>query len=67
MNDKIAADANERMRAAGVQVMSMFAIACDLMRDWRNTPGALELLPFYDKYVVTFLLITAHSRYVLGT
>ncbi|KAF8887901.1 Isochorismatase-like protein [Mucidula mucida] len=36
--------------SAGVQVISMFAIVCNLMRDWRNTPGALELLPFYNKY-----------------
>jgi hypothetical protein len=46
---RIADDANERMRAAGVQVVSMFAVACDLMRDWRNAPGAMELLPFYDR------------------
>ena len=45
---KTAQDANDRMRAAGVQVLSMFAIACELMRDWRNTPGARELLPFFD-------------------
>ena len=42
-------DANDRMRAAGVQVLSMFAVACELMRDWRNTPGTPELLPFFDK------------------
>lgn len=48
---RIADDANNRMRVAGVHVVSMFAIACDLMRDWRNTPGALELLPFFDQYM----------------
>ncbi len=37
------------MRDAGVHVLSMFAVACELMRDWRNTPGAPELLPFFDK------------------
>lgn len=46
---RTAQDANDRMRAAGVHVLSMFAIACELMRDWRNTPGAPELLPFFDK------------------
>ena len=51
---RIADDANDRMRAAGVQVVSMFAITTDLMRDWRNTPGAPELLPYYDKYVSFF-------------
>ena len=46
---KTAADANDRMRAAGVQVLSMFAVALELMRDWRNTPGATEMLPFFDQ------------------
>ncbi|KAJ7890674.1 Isochorismatase-like protein [Mycena olivaceomarginata] len=35
----VAANANDRMRAAGVNVVSQFAISADLMRDWRNTPG----------------------------
>lgn len=50
---KTALDANDRMRAAGVQVLSLFAVACELMRDWRNTPGAKELLPFFDTYAVS--------------
>ena len=45
---KTAQDANDRMRSAGVHVLSMFAIACELMRDWRNTPGATQMLPFFD-------------------
>lgn len=49
VNKRVADDANERMRSAGVHVCSMFAIAADLMKDWRNGPGALELLPFFDK------------------
>jgi hypothetical protein len=48
-NDKLAADANRRMEAAGVHLMGMFGIAMDLMRDWRNTPGSAEVLPFMDK------------------
>ena len=48
---KTAQDANDRMRAAGVQVLSMFAVALELMRDWRNTPGAHEMLPFFDQCV----------------
>jgi hypothetical protein len=55
LNQKIADAANERMRAAGVHVVSMFSVACDLMRDWRNTPGAKELLPFFDRHVLDFL------------
>lgn len=41
--------ANAQMRAAGVQVLSSFAISADLMRDWRNTPGFVEMLPYYDQ------------------
>ena len=42
---------NDMMRDAGVNVVSLFYIVCDLMRDWRNTPGAdkvrfLRLPPF---------------------
>lgn len=46
---RLAADANRRMEKAGVTLMGLFAIACDLMRDWRHTPGLTELLPFLDK------------------
>jgi hypothetical protein len=35
--------ANDRMREAGVNVVSLFYIVCDLMRDWRNTPGSAEV------------------------
>lgn len=45
------------MRAAGVQILSMFAVACELMRDWRNTPGQVELLPFFDTYVPALSLV----------
>ncbi|KAH0593467.1 hypothetical protein MHUMG1_08604 [Metarhizium humberi] len=41
---------NDRMTQAGVHVVSLFSIACDLMRDWRHTPGAKEMIPFFDKY-----------------
>lgn len=54
---KTAEDANDRMRAAGVQVLSLFAIACELMRDWRNTPGAKEMLPYFDRCVVAGVMI----------
>ncbi|RYP62562.1 hypothetical protein DL770_009559 [Monosporascus sp. CRB-9-2] len=43
-------EANHRMRNAGVHVVSLFAIFGELMRDWRNTPGALELWPYLDRY-----------------
>ncbi|KAI8948145.1 Isochorismatase-like protein [Xylaria longipes] len=50
--------ANDRMRSAGVHVVSYFAIVCELMRDWRDTPGALELLPVLDRYLPAYGMVT---------
>ncbi|KAI0743123.1 Isochorismatase-like protein [Daedaleopsis nitida] len=62
---KTSNDANDRMRAAGVQLLSMFAVALELMRDWRNTPGAKEMLPFFDKYLPEYgFLARAHDAAV---
>ncbi|KAF7356709.1 Isochorismatase hydrolase [Mycena venus] len=64
-NAQVAANANDRMRAAGVNVVSQFAITTDLMRDWRNTPGSLELLPFYDTYLTQYgFLARGHAAAV---
>ena len=49
LSERISSDASDRMRGAGVHVLSSFAVVLDLMRDWRNTPGSLELLPYFDK------------------
>ncbi|CAN9273456.1 Isochorismatase hydrolase [Alternaria alternata] len=49
--------ANSRMQAAGVQLVSLFSIVCDLMRDWRNTPGAKEVLPYLDKYLPVYGMV----------
>ncbi|PVH93607.1 Isochorismatase hydrolase [Periconia macrospinosa] len=46
--------ANSRMERAGVQLVSLFSIVCDLMRDWRNTPGAKEVLPYLDRYMPVY-------------
>ncbi|KAF8472042.1 isochorismatase [Kalaharituber pfeilii] len=67
MDQKLADDANDRMRAAGVQTMGLFAITMDLMRDWRNTPGSLELFPFLDKYLAMFsVLVRSHMAAVFN-
>ncbi|KIP07886.1 hypothetical protein PHLGIDRAFT_12964 [Phlebiopsis gigantea 11061_1 CR5-6] len=59
---KTAQDANDRMRAAGVQVVSMFAVALELMRDWRNTPGTPEMMPFFDQYLPQYgILARGHD------
>lgn len=48
-SERLADEANRRMEKAGVTLMGLFGIVCDLMRDWRNTPGLDQLLPFLDK------------------
>lgn len=53
---------NTRMQAAGVQIVSLFSIVCDLMRDWRNTPGALEVLPWLNQYYPVYGFVArAHA------
>ncbi|KAF2192371.1 isochorismatase hydrolase-like protein [Zopfia rhizophila CBS 207.26] len=57
--------ANSRMERAGVQLVSLFSIVCDLMRDWRNTPGAKEVLPYLDKYMPVYgMLARGHAAAV---
>jgi len=64
-DEKTAREANERMRAAGVQILSTFAVSCELMRDWRNTPGAVQMLPFFDTYLPQYgFLARAHDTAV---
>ncbi|OSD00762.1 Isochorismatase hydrolase [Trametes coccinea BRFM310] len=59
---RTAQNANDRMRDAGVHVLSMFAVACELMRDWRATPGAPEMMPYFDKYLPEYgFLARAHD------
>ncbi|KAI1170194.1 Isochorismatase-like protein [Nemania sp. FL0916] len=55
-------NANDRMRDAGVQVVSYFAVVCELMRDWRNTPGAAELFPVLDRYLPAYGMVARSHR-----
>ncbi|KAL3419988.1 hypothetical protein PVAG01_08487 [Phlyctema vagabunda] len=62
-NEKLAFDANRKMEQAGVHLLGMFAITMDLMRDWRNTPGTLEVLPFLDQYLPDYSIVArAHGN-----
>lgn len=45
--------------------MGMFGIAMDLMRDWRNTPGSAEVLPFLDQYLVPYSLVARAHGYAI--
>ncbi|KAL2133582.1 hypothetical protein VTI74DRAFT_2146 [Chaetomium olivicolor] len=53
---------NDQLLRAGVNVVSLFAIVCDLMRDWRNTPGAKELLPWLDRYMPAYGMVARAHR-----
>ncbi|GFF35792.1 uncharacterized protein YcaC [Aspergillus udagawae] len=57
---KLAADANRRMEKAGVTLMGTFGVVTDLMRDWRNTPGLDQVLPYLDKYQYAYGLVARH-------
>lgn len=61
-SSRLAADANRRMENAGVILQGMFAIAMDLMRDWRNTPGSLQVLPFLDQYLPAYGFVARHHE-----
>ena len=63
---KLAADANRRMEQAGVHLMGMFGITMDLMRDWRNTPGAAEVLPFLNTYLPQYGLVAEAHGYAVN-
>ncbi|KAK9354972.1 Isochorismatase-like protein [Lipomyces doorenjongii] len=53
---------NMRMEAAGVKLVSLFSIVCDLMRDWRNTPGSKEVLPWLNQYYPIYGMVArAHA------
>jgi hypothetical protein len=57
--------ANARMQAAGVQLVSLFSIVGDLMRDWRNTPGSKEVMPYLAKYLPVYgVLAQGHAAAV---
>ncbi|KAK9321077.1 Isochorismatase-like protein [Lipomyces orientalis] len=53
---------NSRMEAAGVHLVSLFSIVCDLMRDWRNDPGAAQVLPWLNQYYPAYGMVArAHA------
>jgi len=55
------------MARAGVQLVSLFSIVCDLMRDWRSTPGASTVLPWLDQYYPVYgYLARGHGAAVLN-
>lgn len=58
---------NDRMARAGVQLVSLFSIVCDLMRDWRDSPGSPEVIPWLAKwYPVYGMLAQEHGGAILN-
>jgi hypothetical protein len=55
------------MARAGVNIVSLFSIICDLMRDWRNTPGAPELIPWLDGYYPVYGMVARARRAAIET
>ncbi|KAF2445523.1 hypothetical protein P171DRAFT_430930 [Karstenula rhodostoma CBS 690.94] len=55
------------MQAAGVHLVSFFAILGDLMRDWRNPlPGVAKVVPVIDKYMPAYgFLMRGHASAIL--
>ena len=45
------------MRQAGVNIVSLFYIVCDLMRDWRAPIGAEKVLPWLDQYYPVYGMV----------
>ncbi|KAF3770189.1 Isochorismatase hydrolase [Cryphonectria parasitica EP155] len=60
---------NDRMEKAGVSLVSLFSIICDLMRDWRDTPGSATLIPWLDKYYPAYGMVARahHAAIENGT
>ncbi|KAK4151244.1 Isochorismatase-like protein [Chaetomidium leptoderma] len=54
--------ANDQLIRAGVNVVSLFAIVCDLMRDWRHTPGAAEVFPWIDRHMPAYGMVARAHR-----
>ncbi|KAI9656918.1 MAG: hypothetical protein M1831_004466 [Alyxoria varia] len=48
---RAAQDANDRMRAHGVEILSWFAVISELFRDWRNpSPNVTTVINEMNKY-----------------
>ena len=59
-DESVRAAAWDRMRAAGVQLINWFAVACELHRDWRNDMEGLgsmlsNHIPLYRGLMMSYL------------
>ncbi|KZV83468.1 Isochorismatase hydrolase [Exidia glandulosa HHB12029] len=67
--DKPTADlANLRMLNAGVTITSLFGAACELMRDWRDAPGGVDVAQdWYSKWLPNYDMLVRSYRAVAPT
>lgn len=56
-----------RMQAAGIHLMSSFAILADLMRDWRITsPAVSDVVLYVDRFLPAYgMLVRGHASAVI--
>ncbi|KAL2200995.1 Isochorismatase-like protein [Corynascus similis CBS 632.67] len=63
--------ANDQLLRAGVNVVSLFAIVGDLMRDWREDIGApvgsTTLLPWLNRYLPAYGMVARAHRAAMQT
>jgi hypothetical protein len=53
------------MRQAGVHILDSLGIAMELLRDWRNPPGADIVMQWMNQYVPSYgMLARAHASVV---
>jgi hypothetical protein len=57
--------ANDRMKDAGVQLLSLAAIIAELMRDWRTPPTTISPFAMFDAYHPSMgMMLRAHRSAV---
>ncbi|WYZ41403.1 hypothetical protein EsH8_V_000298 [Colletotrichum jinshuiense] len=54
--------ANDRMKDAGVHLLSLGAIWGELMRDWRTPPTGIQVFTFLDDYVPAIGMLARSHR-----
>eukprot|EP00026_Physarum_polycephalum_P014705 Phypoly_transcript_15252.p1 GENE.Phypoly_transcript_15252~~Phypoly_transcript_15252.p1 ORF type:complete len:228 (+),score=44.43 Phypoly_transcript_15252:210-893(+) len=62
---QIAADAHARIATSGAQLLNLFAVACELARDWRTDLTGLanyfsQTIPIYGALISSFNSFTQH-------
>ncbi|KAL0938521.1 isochorismatase [Colletotrichum truncatum] len=62
VNEMVRDASNDRMKDAGVQLVSLSAIWGELMRDWRTPPTGINTFAFMDEYVPSIGMLSRGHR-----